>query len=73
MKAKQKKIFIYADFEDQSNKQIGTLYATLSRGKEIFSFEYSVDWLSCKSKPILDPDLQFFSGKQYLNDDKYNY
>ena len=74
MKALQKKIFVYANWEEcQSAQEIGVLYATPSRGKEIFSFEYSTNWLNYKLKPILDPDLQFFSGIQYLNNEKYNY
>lgn len=44
---------------------IGVLHAIQSRGKEIFSFEYSHDWLSQDSAHALDPSLQLFKGRQY--------
>jgi serine/threonine-protein kinase HipA len=52
---------------------MGSLFAEKSRGNEIFSFEYSHDWLSSKHSRILDPDLRLFPGPQYLTDDKPNY
>lgn len=47
--------------------------STLLRGKEIFSFEYDDAWLKSRSSQTLDPDLGFFSGIQYLNDEKPNF
>jgi serine/threonine-protein kinase HipA len=52
---------------------MGELKAEFTRGKEIFSFSYSDDWLKKKYSQILDPDLQFYSGLQYLNDEKPNF
>ncbi|HHG84013.1 MAG TPA: type II toxin-antitoxin system HipA family toxin [Bacteroidetes bacterium] len=49
---------------------MGVLHAERLRGKEIFSFEYDKDWLSSEPAQILDPDLQYYSGIQYLNDDE---
>ena len=41
MKNKQKKIFVYANWEkNESPKLIGVLFAAPIRGKEVFSFEY---------------------------------
>lgn len=52
---------------------MGTLKATYSRGKEIFSFEYFREWMSSGKAQQLDPDLQLFSGPQYLGDKKSNF
>lgn len=47
---------------------MGTLHSEVVRGKEIFSFEYDDKWLNSKYSQLLDPDLQLYSGLQYLND-----
>ncbi len=75
MKNNQRKILVYSDWDTFSKapKFIGTLSAIYTRGKEIFSFEYSQNWLDQNISTILDPDLQFFKGSQYLNDEKYNF
>lgn len=52
---------------------MGILYATNSRGKEIFSFEYDNDWLKRNQAHTLDPSLQLYSGKQYVSNGKENY
>ncbi|MCP4599839.1 MAG: type II toxin-antitoxin system HipA family toxin [Proteobacteria bacterium] len=44
---------------------MGTLFATPSRGKEIFSFEYDADWLRSPHAQTLDPSLVLFGGPQY--------
>ncbi len=70
----QREILVYAHWMDFEQPSImGTLRATLARGKEIFSFEYDKKWLTNKQAQILDPDLQLFSGQQYLSDDKSNF
>lgn len=64
-------VFVYADWEGLKGPILmGTLSATHLRGKEIFSFEYDKDWLKSKYLQILDPDLQLYSGLQYLGDEK---
>lgn len=70
-----KEIFVFADWIEASGpKLMGTLTAELVRGKEIFSFEYDKAWLSSKAAQVLDPDLQLYSGPQYLNDqEKFNF
>lgn len=54
-------------------KSIGTLYAERLRGKEIFSFEYSTDWLQNKNSLLLDPDLKHYTGLQYLTGERANF
>lgn len=44
---------------------VGILYASISRGKEIFSFEYSENWLNSDQAILIDPALQLFRGMQY--------
>ncbi len=69
-----KRILVYADWTDLPQIiQVGTLNAESIRGKEIFSFEYSQEWLKSSQSQMLDPDLQLYSGQQYLNDDKPNF
>ncbi len=73
MNNSQKKIIVYGDWGEWETEKIGILSATPARGKEIFSFEYSAEWLKKNSNTMLDPDLKFFKGQHYLNDDKYNF
>ena len=70
----QKEIFVFADWVDLENQSLmGILKATPSRGKEVFSFEYSKDWLKSGNTYFLDPDLNFYEGPQYLSDTKPNF
>jgi len=63
-------VFVYADWDGLKGPILmGTLSATHLRGEEIFSFEYNNDWLKSKYVQLLDPDLQFYSGLQYLGDE----
>ena len=74
MKHNPKRILVYADwFNNEAPKLIGTLFANPLRGKEVFSFEYCVKWLSYNFSTILDPSLNLFSGPQYLTDKKNNF
>lgn len=67
-------ILVFAHWQGlQHPMLIGTLSAVRSRGKEIFSFEYDPEWLKANYGIQLDPDLQLFSGKQYLADEKPNF
>jgi serine/threonine-protein kinase HipA len=52
---------------------MGVLYATPSRGKEIFSFEYDPEWLQSGNAQMLDPNLGLYSGPQYARDDHANF
>lgn len=52
---------------------LGVLHADRVRGKEAFSFEYDVAWLESGRAQNLDPDLQLYSGQQYLGEGKSNF
>ena len=60
---KEKKIFVFADFQPYHEEIIGTIYVSQTRGKEFYSFEYDQKWLE-KGNMILDPDLQMYKGRQ---------
>jgi serine/threonine-protein kinase HipA len=51
---------------------MGVLKAEFTRGKEIFSFSYSDNWLKTAYYQVFDPELQLFSGSQYAKDEKQN-
>ena len=73
-KGAHRTIYVYADWVGLGQPTLmGLLHSTLLRGKEIFSFEYDDAWLKSRSSQTLDPDLGFFSGIQYLNDEKPNF
>lgn len=67
-------VWVYAHWQGmQQPVLIGVLSAVRSRGKEIFSFEYNTAWLKTNHGIQLDPDLQLFTGRQYLQDDTPNF
>ncbi len=69
-----REILVYADWEGLNESTLmGRLSADLIRGKEVFSFEYEKDWLDKAYALYLDPNLQMFTGRQYLPDDKSNF
>ncbi|MDR3118941.1 MAG: type II toxin-antitoxin system HipA family toxin [Mediterranea sp.] len=70
----KKKIYVYADWiELKTPILMGVLSVELLRGKEVFSFEYTEEWLRSNNTQILDPDLGRYSGIQYLRDEKSNF
>jgi len=71
---REKRILVYADWQGLANKPlIGTLTSSLLRGKEVFSFSYLPSWLRSRSMQLLDPDLQWYDGNQFLSDRKRNF
>lgn len=73
-KTKQKNIYVFADWETmEAPFFMGTLLASQSRGKEVFSFEYDRHWLNSKYACDLDPNLMLFSGPQYPNSKHLNF
>jgi len=69
-----KNIFVYAHWSDlESPVLMGVLTARTTRGKEIFSFEFDPAWLKSSSPFLLDPDLQFYPGRQYVDPGKCNF
>lgn len=70
----QRSILVYADWIELGQPTLmGTLHSTQVRGKEVFSFEYTDAWLKSDYALALDPDLQLFSGQQYLGEGKNNF
>jgi serine/threonine-protein kinase HipA len=70
----KKGIFVYADWEYLNEPQLmGVLYASFSRGKEIFSFEYDEKWLQSPFAQSVDPYLGHYKGVQYLHEDKHSF
>ncbi len=61
-----KKIYVYENWSNKEPQKIGTLYVDLSKGKEIFSFEYEENWLKNPFAFVLDPDLALYGGRQYV-------
>jgi serine/threonine-protein kinase HipA len=69
-----RRVYVYADWQGLAVPQLlGILQSELLRGKEVFSFEYADSWLQSGGLQMLDPDLNFYAGKHYLNDQKTNF
>ncbi|VAW75012.1 HIPA PROTEIN [hydrothermal vent metagenome] len=71
-----KTIAVYADWFELNGEQfLGTLSASMLRGKEVFSFEYDSTWVENNACQNLDPDLRLFTGPQYIakGDKKTNF
>jgi serine/threonine-protein kinase HipA len=67
-------IEVYADWAGLPEPTlIGVLNVIPSRGKEIFSFEYSTDWLKSPRVQALDPSLQLLPGIQYAPQKQENF
>lgn len=65
---------MFADWDGLPEGMLmGQLQSELLRGKEVFSFQYSAEWLSSNFAQTLDPDLFYSEGLQYLSDDKTNF
>jgi serine/threonine-protein kinase HipA len=72
--ASAKTILVYAHWQQLAKPVLmGVLSTTLARGKEIFSFEYERSWLGSNQSLQIDPDLQLFSGPQYVREEKRNF
>lgn len=67
-------IYVYADWiELKKPVLMGSLHSQFVRGKEIFSFDFSPDWLKSQSALALDPDLMSYAGRQYTDTDKQSF
>ena len=67
-------ILVYADWRELNEPtHMGVLSVAHTKGREVFSFAYSKDWLEKGHAQNLDPDLQLFSGPQYLSIEKNNF
>ena len=69
-----KKIYVFADWQKlEKPTLLGILNVEQTRGHEVFSFEYDKEWLKSSNRILLDPDLQWYSGPQFLSDSKENH
>lgn len=60
-------IYVYADWQDIGEPTlVGTLRATLLRGKEHFSFAYDEAWLQSGFAQQIDPELKLYAGEQHV-------
>ncbi len=60
----EKEILVFADWYTLSSPQlIGKLYFTSLRGKAVYSFEYTNEWI--KKGISIDPELPLFPGMHY--------
>lgn len=70
----KREILVFAHWEGLKEPALmGVLHSEMLRGKEVFSFDYEASWLQSKWAQELDPDLQLYSGRHYLNDEKPNF
>jgi len=73
-KSERKNIYVYADWIGvNSPKLMGVLSVDIVRGVEVFSFAYDENWLAEGHAQELDPELQMYSGDQYLSEGKSNF
>ncbi|MES2701892.1 MAG: HipA domain-containing protein [Bacteroidota bacterium] len=69
-----KEILVYAHWAGIAHPLLmGVLTAIPARGKEVFSFEYSKEWLGTAPRHIIDPDMQLYAGRYFPRDDKPNF
>jgi serine/threonine-protein kinase HipA len=70
----KKTIQVFADWEEmESPLPMGLLTVTNVKGREVFSFEYFETWLASRHAQTIDPDLQLYTGPQYLRENKSNF
>ncbi len=73
-KSEARRIEVWADWVGIAKPTlVGELLAGPSRGKEIFSFEYSADWLEGSHAQNFDPSLQQYKGRQYASEGGQNF
>ena len=62
-----KTIYVFENWSSVIPQRIGFLYVDNIKGTEHFSFEYDENYINAgKSRTVLDPDLVFYSGRQYV-------
>lgn len=72
--SEKKEILVYAHWIGFKEPFLmGILSATPAKGKEVFSFEYTKEWLQSEFTYLLDPDLQLFSGRYFPRNEKQNF
>ncbi len=70
-----RRILVYADWNWLSKRPLlmGVLHVTQVRGDEIFAFEYNPEWLKGGIAQSLDPQLQFYEGRQIAYSEAPNF
>ncbi len=67
-------INVFADWEGmQGPLLVGVLSIVHTKGHQVTSFDYNKDWIQRGLAQDLDPDLQFYTGHQYLTGEKANF
>ncbi len=70
----KKEILVYAHWQGFKEPMLmGILAIIPARGNEVFSFEYSDDWLKSGLTYQIDPDLQLYSGRYFPREEKINF
>ena len=63
-----REMFVYFDhLSSKTSVLLGVLSAQMIRGKELFSFAFDSEFLNQGMYSLLDPDLQFYTGRQFTN------
>jgi len=67
-------ILVYADWTTLKGPVlIGSLSIEHTKGHQVVSFDYNKNWIRMGIAQHLDPDLQFYTGLQYLSGNKPNF
>lgn len=62
--------YIHENWTNDKPLLMGYLYTNHDKFKDVYSFEFDKKWLSTHESFLLDPDLGFWEGRQYLNSNK---
>lgn len=74
MALERRSVAVWADWAGLGGAaRMGSLHATPTRGKEVFSFEYDRAWLAAGHAQELDPALRLHHGPQYLSGERENF
>ena len=74
MAAERTDILVYAHWKGMDEpRRMGILTAQLVRGHQVWSFSYDRSWLRSQSQLLLDPDISWYSGPQYVPKEKPNF
>ena len=66
MVANKTDILVYAHWAGMAEpKFIGILSANQRKGRKLFGFEYDSGWIKSNEQLILDPDIGWYSGRQF--------
>ncbi len=60
-------ILVFDHFSNTSPQKMGSLFVDSLRGEESFSFEYDSSYLKNSVHIQLDPELDYFKGRQYAS------